>query len=124
MAIDSNPQVCSSLMGQNLFLKRYLSCRFAYVSNYGISMQCCELREKTVRKGIATIVRISSGDVVYIEDNSKSASKIAGFALGKIANYRGESVQELRRKGLELGRQVKVEYDDSDRVRSVQLVRA
>lgn len=75
-----------------------------------------------MRKSTATIVRISNGDVVYIKDSART--KVAGFALGKIANYHGESAKELINRGLKPGKQVSVEYDDSDRVQSVRLIMA
>lgn len=75
-----------------------------------------------MRKGTATIVRISNGDVVYIKDSARA--KVAGFALGKIADYHGESVKELVNRGLKPGEKVSVEYDDSDRVQSVRLMMA
>ena len=73
-----------------------------------------------MKKGTATIVRISNGDVVYIKDSSKQ--KVAGFALRQIVNYHGESAKELSSRGLKPGKTVSVEYDDSDRVQSVKFI--
>lgn len=70
-----------------------------------------------MKKGIAKIIRISNGDVVYIKDPTRA--KITGFALGKITNYHGESAKELVKRGLAPGKEVSVVYDDIDRVQSV-----
>lgn len=69
-----------------------------------------------------TIIRISRGGVVYVRDPSRQ--KVAGFSLGKILNYRGETAQELSQKGLRPGGQVVFEYDEQDRVQSAQVVAA
>lgn len=75
-----------------------------------------------MKNGNATILRITPGGIVYARDTA--SDRIAGFTFGKLPNYHGESAEELNKLGIKPGKEISVEYDEKDLVRSVKLVPA